>query len=62
MYWAVKGRSGANKVMSFHLDAQQIIPSLVSVPSPRPNSTWRLAEVLGWLGIVFTCFLQPMEV
>jgi hypothetical protein len=60
MYWAVKGRS-TNKIMSFHLDGKQI-PSLISLPSSKPNRTWRLAEVLGRLGIVFTCFVQPMEV
>jgi hypothetical protein len=60
VYWAVKDR-GRNKVVSFHLDAQQI-PSLIPLPSSRPNSTWRLAEVLGRLAIVFSCFCQPMEV
>jgi hypothetical protein len=58
MYWAVKGRSGANKVMSFHLDPRQMIPSLVPLPSSRPN----LAEVSGRLGIVFSCLCQPMKV
>jgi hypothetical protein len=47
--------------MSFHIDTEQIIPSLILLPSSRPNSTWRLAEVLGRLGIVFSYLCQPME-
>ncbi|CAM0958391.1 unnamed protein product [Alopecurus aequalis] len=48
------------KVRSFDLDGRQA-PSVIALPSPRPSGTWRLTEVLGMLGIVFSSISAPMD-